>query len=206
MALEVRERALVLFYRCTVGTSEEPDDFADVCRLFKSTNCPEATVPRPRFSGEMVRTWLRGRLGTPRATSAASSCSLSALGQVLRDLFIRKEAIRLVIGKLQTGDIYEAWCVPLLAVETLRRAATIRSRSIDLMACPRKQVFCAYSEFEFMYVCAQVCLSFLRGNYPRVRFCGHLSLNVIYLVAEAMREIVDRYFGDSWVTAYALGL
>ena len=36
----------MLFYRCTVGTSAEPDDFADVCRLFKSTNCPEDLAAR----------------------------------------------------------------------------------------------------------------------------------------------------------------
>ena len=53
-----RERALVLFYRCTAGTSRESDDFADVCRLFKSTARPVDTELAGRKPGYPESYWL----------------------------------------------------------------------------------------------------------------------------------------------------
>eukprot|EP00434_Breviolum_minutum_P042066 symbB.v1.2.037425.t1/scaffold5522.1/size26192/3 len=123
---EARERALVLFYRCTVGTSHEPDDFADVCKLFKSTGRPEDLASRKPG----------------------------------------KEAIRLVIGKLQTGDIYEA------------------SRHYPL---PEHRSHGLSAQAGLLYVCLFFEVKTLESDFM------------------AMREIVDRYFGDSWVVAYALG-
>eukprot|EP00913_Durusdinium_trenchii_P035113 g32847.t1 len=123
---EMRERALVLFYRCTVGTCEEPEDFAEVCRLFKSTGRHEA---------------LRGSRPP-------------------------KEALRLVIGKLQTGDLYEA------------------SRHYPL---PEHRSHGLSSQAGLLYVCLFFEPKTLESDFM------------------AMREIVDRYFGDSWVVAYALG-
>ncbi len=48
-----------------------------------------------------------------------------------------------------------------------------------------------------------------RGRFAAVEGQTIWSLIQVWLLTnldtEAMREIVDRYFGDSWVVAYALG-
>ncbi|CAJ1424729.1 unnamed protein product [Effrenium voratum] len=134
-----RERALVLFYRCTVGTSSEPEDFAEVCRLFKSTGRP---------NGELaVR-----KLGYPESYFARFP--------------LHQEALRLIIGKLQTGDVYE------------------QGRHYPL------------PEHRSQALAAQAGLLYV------VLFFEPRSLEADFV---AMREIVDRHFGDSWVVAYALG-
>lgn len=135
---QTRERALVLFYRCTVGTSNEPEDFADVCRLFKSTGRPEDLATR--------------KPGYPESYFSR--------------FLLQKEAIRLVIGKLQTGDIYEA------------------SRHYPL---PEHRSHGLSAQAGLLYVCLFFEVKTLESDFM------------------AMREIVDRYFGDSWVVAYALG-
>ncbi|CAK9051777.1 unnamed protein product [Durusdinium trenchii] len=135
---EMRERALVLFYRCTVGTCEEPEDFAEVCRLFKSTGRHEDLANR--------------KPGYPENYFAR--------------FVLPKEALRLVIGKLQTGDLYEA------------------SRHYPL---PEHRSHGLSSQAGLLYVCLFFEPKTLESDFM------------------AMREIVDRYFGDSWVVAYALG-
>lgn len=135
---EMRERALVLFYRCTVGTCEEPEDFAEVCRLFKSTGRHEDLSNR--------------KPGYPENYFAR--------------FVLPKEALRLVIGKLQTGDLYEA------------------SRHYPL---PEHRSHGLSSQAGLLYVCLFFEPKTLESDFM------------------AMREIVDRYFGDSWVVAYALG-
>lgn len=78
----VRERALVLFYRCTVGTNEEAEEFSDICRLFSASGRP----------GEVEMT-TRG-LGYPEAFFARFP--------------LPKEAVRMAVGQLQAGDVYGA--------------------------------------------------------------------------------------------------
>ena len=136
-----RERALVLFYRCTAGTSRESDDFADVCRLFKSTARPERDI---ELAGR--------RPGYPESYFARFP--------------LHEDAVRLVLGKLQTGDIYEA------------------SRHYPL---PEHRSHGLSAQAGMLYV-----LLFFQAK-------------TLESDAIAMREIVDRHFGDVWVVAYALG-
>ena len=135
-----RERALVLFYRCTAGTSRESDDFADVCRLFKSTARPADTDLASR------------RPGYPESYFARFP--------------LNQDAIRLLLGKLQTGDVYEA------------------SRHYPL---PEHRSHGLSAQAGMLYVVLFFQVKTLESD------------------GIAMREIVDRHFGDVWVVAYALG-
>eukprot|EP00931_Biecheleriopsis_adriatica_P006924 TRINITY_DN108266_c0_g1_i1.p1 TRINITY_DN108266_c0_g1~~TRINITY_DN108266_c0_g1_i1.p1 ORF type:complete len:1198 (-),score=267.36 TRINITY_DN108266_c0_g1_i1:180-3773(-) len=135
-----RERALVLFYRCTVGTSRESDDFADVCRLFKATGRPADTDFASR------------RPGYPESYFARFP--------------LPQDAVRLVIGQLQTGDVYGA------------------SRHYPL---PEHRSHGLSAQAGLLYVSLFFQVTTLQSDFV------------------AMREIVDRHFGDAWVVAYSLG-
>ncbi|CAE8624168.1 unnamed protein product, partial [Polarella glacialis] len=125
---------------CTAGTSLESEDFADVCRLFKVTGRPADSDLASRPAGYPESYFSRFPL--PR------------------------EVVRLVIGKLQTGDVYNAALhYPLPEHRSHGLSAQAGLLYVTLFFDPRA-----------------------------------LSTDFV-----AMREIVDRHFGDAWVVSYALG-
>lgn len=136
----VRERTLVLFYRITVGSPDEPHNFGMICKLFQDTKRPQDDQLISRPPGYPEKYFERFEL--PR------------------------EIVRILIGHLQTHDIYGAAQHYSLAEH--------RSHSLS----------------------AQAGLLFTT-----------LFFDVSTLESESatMREIVNRYFGDAWVIAYALG-
>lgn len=137
-----REQALVAYHRFTMGTDDDrADAFPDVCKLFKSSGRPEGSAnmaARPR--------------GYPERFFARFS--------------LRPEAVRLVIGLLQTGDVYAA----------VKHYPLPEHRSHSLAA-----------QGGLLYVILFFHAETLESDHV------------------AMREIVNRHFGDAWVVAYALG-
>eukprot|EP00929_Paragymnodinium_shiwhaense_P079857 TRINITY_DN41625_c0_g1_i1.p1 TRINITY_DN41625_c0_g1~~TRINITY_DN41625_c0_g1_i1.p1 ORF type:complete len:1211 (+),score=268.80 TRINITY_DN41625_c0_g1_i1:174-3806(+) len=135
-----REKALVAFHRFTVGTADAAEEYPDVCRLFRATGRPSEANMAKRNPGYPEGFFARFPL--PRSI------------------------VRVVIGQLQTNDVYgSAQHYPLP-----------EHRSHSLAAQAGLLYSCLFFDVET------------------------LESDVV-----AMREIVNRHFGDAWVVAYALG-
>eukprot|EP00405_Crypthecodinium_cohnii_P027702 CAMPEP_0206508780 /NCGR_PEP_ID=MMETSP0324_2-20121206/58540_1 /ASSEMBLY_ACC=CAM_ASM_000836 /TAXON_ID=2866 /ORGANISM="Crypthecodinium cohnii, Strain Seligo" /LENGTH=1223 /DNA_ID=CAMNT_0053999717 /DNA_START=13 /DNA_END=3684 /DNA_ORIENTATION=+ len=75
-----REKAMVLIYRLTVGTAEEPEDYQEVCHLFQDTKRPSGDQMPNRSPGYPEKYFQRFALP--------------------------KETMRIIIGHLQMNDVY----------------------------------------------------------------------------------------------------